>query len=423
MSCKRTASRAARPSEARDRSQRPGAARPSEARDRAQRDERPRRCLALRVATALGVSVLVPSSLAWAQPLRLRADALAETQSPTGLVVLQGQDTARPWVDAEALVWAGSKPGLTGDVLVLTMRVREPHGYGELRAGRFVLATGAVHPVQLDGAEAIGRAPWGSTIETFGGLPVVPRFGSRSYDWLAGGRVAQSIASQLTLGVSYVQRREGGEIYNEELGADLAAAPVRWLDLAARGSYDVTSPGLAEALASLAARVSDWRLELFASQRSPGRLLPATSLFSVLGDFPSQMVGGTIRWKAAGVQAAMRAAVVVAHVFAQDALSVPFAEDQNVVEAVATERPHETLAYRVRQRRSGWRAKAAHPKAAEPPAEARVVDAVAVVQQIAWRRVADGLDHALRDPRARRVRSDTYVDDPTARSRDMRTNA
>jgi hypothetical protein len=35
-------------------------------------------------------------------------------------------------------------------------------------------------------------------------------------------------------------------------------------------------------------------------------------------------------------QAAMRAAVVVADVFAQDALSVAFAEDQNVVEAVAT---------------------------------------------------------------------------------------
>jgi hypothetical protein len=36
------------------------------------------------------------------------------------------------------------------------------------------------------------------------------------------------------------------------------------------------------------------------------------------------------------------------------------------------------------------------------------------VQQIAWRGVADGLDHALSDPRARRVRGDTDVDDPAA---------
>src|ERR1700734_1234722 len=75
-------------------------------------------------------------------PLLLRADALAESQSPVGLVVLQGQDKIRPWIDAEGLVWAGTKPSATADVLVLTVRVREPHGLGQLRIGRFVLATG-----------------------------------------------------------------------------------------------------------------------------------------------------------------------------------------------------------------------------------------------------------------------------------------
>jgi hypothetical protein len=252
------------------------------------------------VAGAIGLA-----SRAEAQPLRLRADALAETQgsaSPAGLVVLQGQDAMRPWIDAEALVWTGAAaggPSPTGDVLVLTVRLREPHGYAEMRAGRFVLATGAVHPVQIDGAHAIVRAPWGSTVETFGGLPVVPRFGGRAYDWLVGGRVAQRIANTATLGVSFVQQREDGEIANNELGADLAAAPAPWLDLAAFGAYDVTSPGLAEARASVAARSGDWRLELFGSQLSPGRLLPATSLFSVLGDFPSQTLGVTLRWRAA----------------------------------------------------------------------------------------------------------------------------
>jgi hypothetical protein len=248
------------------------------------------------MASAIGATMALPAS---ADPLRLRADAVAETQSPTGLVVLQGSDRMHPWVDAEALVWSGAKPSLTGDVLVLAMRVREPHGYAEVRAGRFVLATGAVHPVQIDGAHAVGRTPWGSTVETFGGMPVVPRFGDRSYDWLAGGRVAQSVASAATLGLSYVQRRDGGEVSDEEVGADFAAAPVRWFDVGARAAYDVTSPGLAEARASAAARWGDWRLELFGSQLQPGRLLPATSLFSVLGDFPSQTIGGTVRWRAA----------------------------------------------------------------------------------------------------------------------------
>ncbi len=245
------------------------------------------------------------SSPAKADPLRLRADALAEAQgtsSPAGLVVLQGEDAMRPWVAAEALVWTGARtdtPSATGDVLVLAVRLREPHGYAEARAGRFVLATGAVHPVQIDGVHVIARAPWGSRVETFGGLPVVPRFGARSYDWLAGGRVAQTVGGALTFGASYVQRREYGEVSNEEVGIDFAAAPAPWVDVAGFGAYDVTNPGLAEARASAAVRWNDWRFELFGSQISPGRLLPATSLFSVLGDVPSQTIGTTARWRAA----------------------------------------------------------------------------------------------------------------------------
>jgi len=255
------------------------------------------------VAATVGASLCVCVSESAAQQLRVRADAAvdtqAETQSPTGLLVLEGQDKVRPWLDAEGLVWAGAKPGLTGDVLVLALHLREPHGYGELRVGRFIVATGAIFPVQIDGAEVLTRAPWGSTLEVFGGAPVVPRFGSRAYDWLAGVRVAQHLASKATLGISYMQRREDGEVSNEEVGADLAAAPVRWLDLAAKGAYDLTSPGIADARVSAATRAGAYRFEVFASEQSPGRLLPATSLFSVLGDFPSQMVGGTIRWSAA----------------------------------------------------------------------------------------------------------------------------
>jgi hypothetical protein len=151
----------------------------------------------------------------------------------------------------------------------------------------------------MDGISAIARSPWGTTVEAFGGAPVVPQLGPRPYDWLAGARLAQSVRSDATIGLSYLQRRDDGEIANQELGVDFALAPVRWLDLAARGSYDLTSPGLADALASLASRVGAFRLELFASERSPSRLLPATSLFSVLGDFPSRSLGSTIKWFAA----------------------------------------------------------------------------------------------------------------------------
>jgi hypothetical protein len=79
-----------------------------------------------------------------------------------------------------------------------------------------------------------------------------------------------------------------------------------------------------------------------------------------------------------GVQAAMRAAVVIADVLVQDALGVALAEDHHVVETVGTERPHQALADRVRQRRSRRREKTSHSEAAEPGTEMRIVDAVAV---------------------------------------------
>jgi hypothetical protein len=252
-----------------------------------------------------------------AEPLRLRGDAITETQSPAGLIVLQGEDkiaapgvapsVARgaPLLSAEGLVWAGARPesttraDATGDVLVLAMKLREPHGWGEARAGRFVVATGAIRPLQLDGADVIARAPTGTTLETFGGAPVVPRFGDRAYDWALGGRASQSIFERATVGVSYLQRRTHGEESFDELGADAAIVPVKWLDVAARGAYSLDSPGIVDSLASVAARVAPFRFELFASHRSPSRLLPATSLFSVLGDFPSDTIGTTAKWAAA----------------------------------------------------------------------------------------------------------------------------
>jgi hypothetical protein len=238
------------------------------------------------------------SASALGDPLVLRADALAQT-SPTGLIVLQGEDRLQPWASAEGLVWAGAKPSVTGDVLVLTVRLRDPKGHAEVRGGRFILATGAIRPVQMDGAEVTLRAPWGSAIESFGGAPVVPRFGAAPYDWLAGARVSQKLGVHAIAGVSYIQRREDGEISDHELGADAAFAPAKWLDVASFAAYDLTSPGLTDARVSAASRFDAFRIELFGSQLSPGRLLPATSLFSVLGDFPSQTVGGTFKWLAA----------------------------------------------------------------------------------------------------------------------------
>lgn len=248
---------------------------------------------------ALALCALAVSSTASAEPYRLRADAVGYTQqpqSPVGLIVLQGEDQSRPWINTEALVWAGNGTN-NADALVMMVRVHDPHNWGELRLGRQFITAGAVRPVHLDGADARTRLPTGTTVEVFGGVPVQPQLAYNSYDWVSGARLGQKISHDTSAGVSYLQRRETGRLAYEEVGFDFASAPARWFDVATRGAWDLVTPGLTEAGASLAGRFGKLRPELYAMHRSPSRMLPATSLFSALGDTPSDVVGAAVPWR------------------------------------------------------------------------------------------------------------------------------
>jgi hypothetical protein len=243
--------------------------------------------------------MLLGVGTAQADPYRLSIDAVGYTQapqSPVGLIVLQGEDKASPWVDAEALAWTGNRNG-NADVLTALVRVHDPANYAELRIGRQILTVGAMRPVHVDGVDARLRAPTGTSLEAFGGLPVQPQFGYHAWDWATGVRLGQSLGRFTNFGVSYLQQREDGRPSYEEGGFDFASSPLPWFDLSAHGAYDLIDPGLAEAGASIAGRFGDVRPEVYATQRSPSRLMPATSLFSALGDTPSQAVGTAVTWK------------------------------------------------------------------------------------------------------------------------------
>jgi hypothetical protein len=228
------------------------------------------------------------------------ADLLLAGRPEQGVLVLRSGYANSPLVDADAMVFFGADAsGTAGDVLTISVGVREPNGWGRARLGRFMLSTGAVRPVQIDGVSVLGRTPAGSTLELFGGLPVVPEFGERSFDWLAGARLGQALwKDRLGVGVSYVQRRDDGQLADQELGADASAFVLPWLTLNALGSFDLVYDGLAEARVSALAHDASAQLELFASRRVAARLLPATSLFSIISDAPSSELGGDLSWTA-----------------------------------------------------------------------------------------------------------------------------
>ena len=200
------------------------------------------------------------------------------------------------------MAWVGVRdtPDVTGDALTVTLRARDPGGRGEVRAGRFLYSAGAIRPLHVDGVRALGRAiVTGTSLELFAGSPVVPRFAPRAFDLALGGRLAQTVGDSLTIGAAYVVRRRDHALLDQEVGPDFAFAPTKWCDLAGRTAFDLVNRGPTDALASLGLRSTDFRLELFATHRSPARMLPATSLFSVLGDIPSTTTGASTRYRIA----------------------------------------------------------------------------------------------------------------------------
>lgn len=224
----------------------------------------------------------------------------SRTPAPVGLLVLRGEDRVRPWIDAETVTWMGmtDQPGASGDVLSLSVRMRDVKSGSELRAGRMLVSMGAVRPLQIDGVRGLVRVSESTTLESFGGFPVVRRFDYRTFDWAAGGRVGQSLGGRAAFGASYLHRRGDGRPADEEAGADLAYTPSRHFTAAARGAFDLVTRGPTDALASMSVQNDTLRTEVFTTHRSPGRLLPSTSLFSVLGDYAATSFGLTGRWRA-----------------------------------------------------------------------------------------------------------------------------
>jgi hypothetical protein len=186
----------------------------------------------------------------------------------------------------------------TGDVLVIALRAHALHGRASATLGRFVATVGALRPVHVDGAGARLRLPYRLDVEAYAGIPVVPGF-ERGWDWLAATRVSRRVGDWGSVGVAYLQQRDAGQLATEEVGFDAGAAFSKDDSAAAKVAYDVANPGVASVTLIATHRAGALRTDVFASHRSASHLLPATSLFSVLGDVPAERGGTTLTWKAA----------------------------------------------------------------------------------------------------------------------------
>lgn len=248
-----------------------------------------------------------------AEPLRLRAEALATTAAPAGLLVLEAGGSVRQAIDAEAVVWMAAARELsdsTGDVLVAVVRARSDNNRVRGQIGRFVAALGAVRPTHVDGGLLQLRLPRRFDLEVVAGIPVLPahdaRHGfvdraiaARTWDGYAAARASRRIGEWGAVGIAVAERRNDGDVLLREVGADAGFTVGRRSDIASRVTVDVVNPGIAEWSLTASHRRGSLRADAYAGYRAASHLLPATSLFSVLGDVASQRGGVLLTWRAA----------------------------------------------------------------------------------------------------------------------------
>ncbi len=259
----------------------------------------------MKLAAALLVASSVPAA---ADPLRLRADALASTSSPAGLLVLEGRGGVEDDLAAEAVVWMAGARELDdsgGDVLVAVVHGHSANNRVRGTLGRFVSTLGAVRPVHVDGGALKLRLPQRFDLEVIAGVPVLPADGvmtsmaTRSWDWYAGARASRRLGEWGAVGAAIAERRDDNETASKELGLDAGFTLSKRDDLGARIAFDLVNPGVGEATITGSHRTKALRLDVYASHREASHLLPATSLFSVLGDVPSEKGGVLATWRAA----------------------------------------------------------------------------------------------------------------------------
>jgi hypothetical protein len=96
-----------------------------------------------------------------------------------------------------------------------------------------------------------------------------------------------------------MEQRDGGRLATREVGVDAGFAIDKRHDAAAQLAYDVANPGLADVRGSVIRRKGKTRGEIYGGYRAASHLLPATSLFTVLGDTASARGGIQVTRKVA----------------------------------------------------------------------------------------------------------------------------
>lgn len=221
-----------------------------------------------------------------------------------GLAAVQVDELGVPGVDDTRLVMQGWGRLQLGDEEVMRddsadlqlLYAEGRRGPLHVRVGRQHLMEGGDRLALIDGAEVGVHTPIGIIATAFGGLLVRRELDIERGDWIGGGRLAYRLGLPGEVGLSYSQRRLGGEIASEEVAADgfYQVGPARIVGLAVVGP---TEERLVEArLAVSYAALQNLVVTADVERTSPDLLIPRTSIFSVFAETTHDAIGGDLQW-------------------------------------------------------------------------------------------------------------------------------
>ncbi len=245
------------------------------------------------------------SHLPFAEFIRLRAGDLGVE----GLTV-----QASVWGQVELMDTINDR--VTGDVTALSLEYRAPFESRlsglHVRLGRQFVSAGPAAMEQLDGAMVSYTLPMGLQIAAFGGAPTGIRFVNQPWivgthedrygeNWVVGGRLGYRLGDMLGVGASYRHKRYRGLIAHHEIGWDLTAAPLPWLEVICDGAVELTVERLKQLRAAVLLHPTR-SIDLEAGYRfvSPDLYVPRSSIFAVFSDDVHQrayIAGHWSRWR------------------------------------------------------------------------------------------------------------------------------
>ncbi|MBI5508570.1 MAG: hypothetical protein HY903_07440 [Deltaproteobacteria bacterium] len=222
------------------------------------------------------------------------------------LVSLDANDLGVPGLDQSRLVlnawgrWQFGKDELhdtAADLNLVYFEARKK--FFRMRLGRQHLVLGVGRMDLIDGLDARVDVGPGIAVEAFAGFTVHPELHLRTDSWEGGGRLSYNLEAFNRvgeLGVSYLQRREDGELFRNDVGADLhtLVGPAR---LAALAVMDPEAVALVEGRINAGfAPCTCLHVNLDVERVAPGLMVPLNSIFSVFADAPHDAVGAGVAW-------------------------------------------------------------------------------------------------------------------------------